>query len=351
MPKILTRGDTLYLEYYVDKIRYRRSTNLTNKPENINYIKNMLIPQLEKKISDGSIYKKKDKSFRYYGDIYLRIKEDVLKGFLQKLPSFQKVINYFGERDIDDITRLDIKRFYNSLDMKPVSKGIYRTCLKEILELAVDDGIITYNPSLNISLGKEERPEIKFFKKEEVEKLISTATGYFKTYLLIAFNTGMRPEEILGLQFTDIKNNILSISRVRTRGRVDYPKTKNSYRKLKISTYLSNEIEKLKSDSLYLFGDKSDVSRLRYQWRKLLKDSNVDYKAIKNTRHTYATHMLKDNIVSINELSGLLGHSSPKVTLTHYASVIDSIEVDFDNDFNLFGSVGTVVGTTKNKVL
>lgn len=32
---------------------------------------------------------------------------------------------------------------------------------------------------------------------------------------------------------------------------------------------------------------------------------------------------------------------------THYASVIDSIEVDFDNDFNLFGSVGT----TKNKVL
>lgn len=34
--------------------------------------------------------------------------------------------------------------------------------------------------------------------------------------------------------------------------------------------------------------------------------------------------MLKDNIVSINELAGLLGHSSTKVTLEHYSSVIES---------------------------
>jgi len=46
--------------------------------------------------------------------------------------------------------------------------------------------------------------------------------------------------------------------------------------------------------------------------------------------------MLKDNIVSINALAGLLGHSSPKVTLEHYASVIESKSVDLGSDFSLF---------------
>ncbi|NQY54056.1 MAG: hypothetical protein HRT42_10845 [Campylobacteraceae bacterium] len=48
--------------------------------------------------------------------------------------------------------------------------------------------------------------------------------------------------------------------------------------------------------------------------------------------------MLKDGVVSINELSGLLGHNSVKVTLTHYESVIDSIEIDLGSNFNLFNS-------------
>ena len=46
--------------------------------------------------------------------------------------------------------------------------------------------------------------------------------------------------------------------------------------------------------------------------------------------------MLKENIVSINELAGLLGHSSPKITLEHYASVINVKNIDLGADFSLF---------------
>ncbi|NQY20263.1 MAG: hypothetical protein HRT40_02970 [Campylobacteraceae bacterium] len=80
-------------------------------------------------------------------------------------------------------------------------------------------------------------------------------------------------------------------------------------------------------------GDISGSGRLRHQWIRVLKDSKVEYKKLSCTRHTYATHMLKDGVLSINELSGLLGHSSAKVTLTHYASVID-----LGSNFNLFDS-------------
>ncbi len=46
--------------------------------------------------------------------------------------------------------------------------------------------------------------------------------------------------------------------------------------------------------------------------------------------------MLRKNIVSINELAGLLGHSSPKVTLAHYASVIDGKNIELGANFSLF---------------
>jgi len=48
--------------------------------------------------------------------------------------------------------------------------------------------------------------------------------------------------------------------------------------------------------------------------------------------------MLKNNIVSINELSGLLGHSSAKVTLEHYASIIEAKSINLGTDFSLFNN-------------
>ncbi len=47
------------------------------------------------------------------------------------------------------------------------------------------------------------------------------------------------------------------------------------------------------------------------------------------TRHTFATLMLQDKIVSINELAGLLGHNKASTTLEYYASVIDSVGSNF----------------------
>jgi hypothetical protein len=46
--------------------------------------------------------------------------------------------------------------------------------------------------------------------------------------------------------------------------------------------------------------------------------------------------------VSINELAGLLGHSTPKVTLAHYASVIDAKTIDLGRNFDLFGTLSSL---------
>lgn len=92
------------------------------------------------------------------------------------------------------------------------------------------------------------------------------------------------------------------------------------------------------------------MSQLHYEWWKLLKVCGFSKRRLYSCRHTFATIMLQEGIVSINELAGLLGHSTPKVTLAHYASVIDAKTIDLGKNFDLFGSFSSMLkneGSTK----
>ncbi len=337
MTNYYIRGKTIWINYYVDGKRFQKSTRLKNTTSNIKIVVNKMIPDLNIKIRTGEIYKKKSKSFEFYGSIFLKEKESI-KTFQFKKNRFMDVINHFRKRDIDQITRLDIKRFLKNLDMKSTSKRVYKSCIKEIFELAVDDGVIKYNPALNIKLKADEREDVKYYTKEEVNKLLSVATGVIRPYLLLAFNTGMRVGEILGLQLGDFNDDgYIHIKRTRTKGMIGSGKTNNAVRKVPYPSFVLDEIIKIQpKDNIFIFGNIDDASLLRSQWKKVLVDSGVPKYKLYSTRHTFATLMLRDNIVSINELAGLLGHSSPKITLEHYASVIESKNIDLGVNFSLF---------------
>lgn len=228
--------------------------------------------------------------------------------------------------------------YLNSLDMLSKSKGAYKSCIKEIFELAVDDGVISFNPALNINLKHDVRKDVQYFSREEVAKIMEVANGIMRPYLMIAFNTGMRVSEILGLQLGDFHDDgFIHVKRTRSKGILGSGKTNNAIRKVPYPSFLLDEVKKFKvKKQIFIFGDIDDALKLRYLWLKVLKNSGVRKFKMYCTRHTFATLMLKENIVSINELAGLLGHSSPKITLEHYASVINVKNIDLGADFSLF---------------
>jgi len=70
------------------------------------------------------------------------------------------------------------------------------------------------------------------------------------------------------------------------------------------------------------------------------------------TRHTFATLILQEKIVSINELAGILGHSSVKTTLDRYTGAISPDSVKIDSSFSLYcDDTVTVDNTDSLKVL
>ena len=331
------RGSKIWITYFVDKVRHRKSTGLDYNAKNIKFVENELLPQLMKKISTGEIYKKKPKNFEYYGDIFLKQKSSN-RSYFTAVGYYRRVIENFKGRNIDTITRLDIKEYLISLNIKNISRNKYKSCIKEIFELAVDDGVIAVNPALNIRFPSDTKKKIEYYTRKEVEKLLSVSHGVIKTYLEIAFNTGMRTGEILGLQLNDFKDDgYIHIRRTRTLGKVGEGKNYNAIRNVPYNSYMYELAKSIQpKDNLFLFGNIDDARKLRFLWANVCRDAGVEKHKLYSTRHTFATLMLKENIVSINELAGLLGHSSPKVTLAHYASVIDAKNIDLGSNFSLF---------------
>lgn len=343
MTTYYTRGRMIWISYYVDGVRFQKSTKLLNTPQNIKVVKNDIIPPLDIKIATGEIYKKKPKTFGYYGSIFLKHKSK-LKSYVSKSSKWNRVIEFFENRDIDTITRLELKQYLISLDMKSISKGAYKNCINEIFELAVDDGAVRFNPSLDIRLTREEKKQVEYYTKEEAKRLINEAEGIFKVYLQIAFNTGLRSGEILGLQIGDFEEKFINVRRTRTKGVIGSGKTWNAKRKVPYPSFLLDQVKSIQSNNIFIFGNIDDSGKLDYLWRSVTKSAEVRRLRLYCTRHTFATLMLQDKIVSINELAGLLGHSSAKTTLDKYASVIESQNVEISSDFSLICDDSVTMG-------
>ena len=334
MTKHYIRGDVIWLNYYVDGVRKQKSTKLKNTPQNIKIVTSKIIPSLDAKIATGDIYKKKPKTFGYYGSIFLEQKCSD-KNYTQMKYFYERIKKKFNDVNIDEISRLDIKKYLLSLNIKSIIP--YKTVFSSVFELAVDDGSISTNTALNLKVVSTPKRKVEYYTKEEVNTILNSVDNeILKVYLMIAFNTGMRSGEILGLQLGDFEDKYINIRRTRTLGVVGTGKNAHALRKIPYPSFLLDEVKKIQKDNIFIFGNLNDSSKLNYWWHKCLDKAEVKRLRLYCTRHTFATLMLQEKIISINELAGILGHSSVKTTLDRYAAAISPDSVNIRSDFSLY---------------
>jgi len=319
----------LYLNFMIDGKRKRKSLKMKDTLANRKTVEKDIIPALQKKIFLGQYgqEKKQLKTFKYYSEFFLEDKSS-LKTYLNKLPLYKKVISFFENENIKDINRYKIKKYLSTIKGTSETKGDYLAIIKEVLNHALDDNEIDNNPAIGITIKKVRREtKIDFFSKEDVNKLLSDKKDEeLNRYLKIAFNTGARPEEIIALKITDFKNGFVYLDRVKTKGVIDQKmKTDGSKRAVPFN-FDPNTLKSKDEKSFFIFPNIRDVESFRKRWASLLKRNGISHRGISNCRHTFATHLLRDSIVSINELSGILGHARVSTTLNKYASVIDSAD-------------------------
>jgi integrase len=150
---------------------------------------------------------------------------------------------------------------------------------------------------------------------------------YCFQFLLV---TGMRPSEVCGLKYSDIKQGKIKVSETRSKYDISDGKTKNATRTLDINPVMLDIINLNKAflkaeevESEYLFPTKdgfaSNSGYLSRAWSRLIKDTGIKL-TLYELRHGFVSLMIDK--LPLSELQRVVGHSSRMDTAHTYAHAV-----------------------------
>lgn len=290
----------------------------------------------------------------------------------------------FGKNRITDLKRSDVRGFYNFLaEEKHVQINTIdsiHTVLHQVLEIAVEDDYLRYNPSDNalkelkkaINFEVEKRRALTVSEQEIFEAFLRKKGQYHRWYpvFTVMLWTGMRVGEITGLRWCDIDleegsinvNHTLVYFDKRAEERctfaINTTKTKAGERsipmlpKVKEAFLMEKEYQRecgVKSESIVdgyqdfifvnRFGNVQHQGTLNKALRRIIRDCNFEILDKSNQedaiilpkfsnhslRHTFTTRMCEAG-VNIKAMQEILGHADAETTMDIYAEATKELK-------------------------
>ena len=268
----------------------------------------------------------------YYADIETRLREHTMrtKKYIVEL----KILPYFGNKRVNDITAADIRQWQNELIKMGYSPTYLKTInnqLSAIFNYAVRYYDLKSNPCAKAgSMGKSKAEEMDFRAGEEFRKFIDSVMNKRLSYMafMTLYWTGMRLGELLALNPKDVdleKRTISIIKSYQRIGKKDViipPKTPKSKRVITIPEFLAADIKDY-MDSLY---DLQENDRLfpitkyylEHEMQRGIKESGVKRIRVHDLRHSHASMLIELGFSPL-EIANRLGHEKVETTLNTYA--------------------------------
>ena len=337
-----TKGEvkeSLWVDFYDnDGKRQRKSLKLPNTKANMKLAKNKIVPALLHRLQNNECIEKSVPTLDEYKIKSFEMNKAHRRATTQndyEISYKKHIAPYLGKKKLDKIKASDLELWQNKVieSVSPRRLKNIRAVLSGILNDAYRDELINKNPLTLVRTIKADKVEIKPFGIEEISLILENADGWIKNFLALAFFTGMRSGEMIGLKWSDIDffKLEIDIKRSRKMGVDGKLKTESSYRVIEILDsllpYLKNQYQLTSSKNSYVFLNKDDeplydIKRVRNtHWKRVLEKSNLEYRTIYQTRHTFATIML-ENGEDILWISHMLGHTDSSMTLSRYARYI-----------------------------
>lgn len=330
--------EKLYVEFYDNNgKRQRKSLRLLNTPANMKLAKQKVLPALIVKLQSKFIEKKMP-TLDEFKELSFEMNEGTRSASTQNdyRVSYDKHISpQLGHMKLDEIKPSHIRLWQSKLVkvVSPRRVRNVRAVLSGILRNAMEDEIIEKNPMTIIRGVKVQKTDIKPFSMEEISLILQNSQGQSRNFFALAFMSGMRSGEMIGLKWEDINffKSEINIQRSRKMGVDGKTKTESSNRTIEILDsllpYLKSQYELTGSKSSYVFLNNKDnaiydIKRIREtSWKKTLEACKLNYRPIYHTRHSFATMML-ENGENVLWISSMLGHTSSAMTLDKYTRYI-----------------------------
>lgn len=123
--------------------------------------------------------------------------------------------------------------------------------LRQIFEMALAEGLIQSNPArLMFTPRTAQRSRRRILNWEEARKLLSALDVRERLIAMLAMVAGMRPGEILALQWKHVRPDHVQVRQRIYRGDIDTPKTVNSVRDCALSDELQSMLRDWKATAI-----------------------------------------------------------------------------------------------------
>ena len=283
----------------------------------------------------------------YHIDAPLSLKESTLKGY--KRIENNIIIPAFGNRCINEITSFEIQRWINNIYSDGVNgkkyadetiKGILLH-LSGLLIYAVKRDWLIKNPCSSVkqpknpnAKPKEKTSKDNYWEIDEYNKFMEYIEDEQRYDIYeFCFYTGVRIGELCALQWKHIDLILGTITIEQSlsalTSKITSPKTGNSYRTIKLPhkiveklTTRYNYISQLRnfSDEWFIFGDQKYISNgtIRRWFNEDVKKSGVKPITFHGLRHSHASYLLSNPMLSEQLIADRLGHTVKTLRDTYF---------------------------------
>ncbi len=284
----------------------------------------------------------------YRDDMSQRLRENSIrtKEYIVEL----KVLPYFGQKKVADITAADIRHWQNSMMKQGYSQTYLKTInnqLSAIFNYAVRFYDLPKNPCSQAgSMGKGKADEMQFWTKEEFDTFIECVKDKELSYyaFLTLYWTGIRLGELLALTLADlnIEEKTLSINksyqRIEKRDVITEPKTKKGKRVITLPDFLVEELEEYVG-KLYGMTEKDRLFMITktYLEKEMIRGtklSGVKRIRLHDLRHSHASLLISKLGAQPNLVAERLGHEKIQTTLSIYSHLYPEQARDLANQLN-----------------
>ena len=278
----------------------------------------------------------KDFAELYFKDMGARLKSSTMAN--KRLLYRVKILPYFGERPMNEITAADIRKWQNELFSGQVSGHSYSTIylktinhqLTAIFNYAVKYYNLRENPCLKAGTpGSGHAEEMQFWTKEEFLAFLKgfeqEDTPY--TIFMTLYYTGMREGELLALTPADIdfRESVIRINktyqRLDKRDIITTPKTPKSKRVITISPALCTCLEKYLKAHAFAPSERMFPYTKSYLYRKMVegcKQTGVKRIRVHDIRHSHASLLVEMGFSPLL-IAERLGHERVQTTMNTYS--------------------------------
>lgn len=260
-------------------------------------------------------------------------------------PHYDDIVSLHGKRDVSEITTLDVINDLKRAKAQGFSATIIstrRSLYRMILDFALLEGIINYNPATAAQMPKNiTRNRREAVSDEVIAKILTNVDKPFGLFPMLLLCTGLRRSEALALTWGDIKDDVIIVNKaldytVHAHPKLKPPKTAAGIREVPLLDVLKPFLvrpENAKATDLLFPSTASNrnqnaagyMTEKAYEWAwqrycelaDLVDENNKPVFTAHQLRHSMATQLFQSGV---DELTAqlVLGHSSPTTTRNIY---------------------------------